>query len=52
MKRAYYTHHKTFKAFNEAKSAIEKRAIAMTYFKQDAEIVDAEMKRKLEEELQ
>lgn len=51
MKHAYYTHHNALSDFKAARTPLEKRNIAMTYFTRDAEIVDAEiMKKKLEEE--
>lgn len=49
MNHAYFVHHNAVKAYKEAVSPIQKRAIAMTYFEQDAELVDSEMKKKLEE---
>lgn len=50
MKHAYYVHNEALKAYQSTVSHIEKRAIAMTYFEKDAAIVNAEMKKKLEEE--
>jgi len=51
MKHAYFIHHEAVQAYENAKTPLEKRAVAMTYFEHSAPIVDSEMKKKLEEEL-
>lgn len=50
MKHAYYQHNSSVQAFKAAQSPVQKRAIAMEYFENYAEIVNFEMKKKLEEE--
>jgi len=50
MRHAYFVHNEAVKAYQSAVSPLEKRAIATTYFEMSAEIVNSEMKKKLEEE--
>jgi len=50
MRHAYFVHHEAVEAYKNAKSPLEKTAVARTYFELSAEIVDSEMKKKLEEE--
>jgi len=51
VRHAYFVHHEALEAYNNAKTPLEKTAIARTYFELSAPIVDSEMKKKLEEEM-
>lgn len=50
MNHAYFVHHAAVRAYKEAKTPFEKQIVAVNYFELNAEIVDSEMKRKLEGE--
>lgn len=49
MKLAYHCHYYTLLRIREASTIEEKQLLALNYFLYDAEIVDEEMKKTLEE---